>query len=147
MKHIDITSYKTENKNNGIAREWALCKYFGIERTKHDNGRYDTSSDIETETLNISVKATGATLMSGSLCKGCKTFEGIWRRYRKNVHSNTFAYITDDMQAYLMDINEFSKFVHKFGRLERESKKNGGYLKIKLAKESGKMRDWLAQAI
>jgi hypothetical protein len=132
----------TERKNNGIAREWALCNYYGIERHSHDNGSYDVASDVEVGEMKISAKASGFTLMSGGKCEGCKTFEGIWRRYYKNVHSNTWAYITENWECYIMDKKEFSKFIHTFGRLERESAKNGGGLKIRSLKESGKMIEW-----
>lgn len=143
MTKVNIKQFETnESKNNGINREHALCSYFGIERTKHDSVSYDKGSDIETNGMNISVKSAGATLMSGNLCKGCKTFEGIWRRYRKNVHSDTFAYVTEDYTVYFMDINEFSKFVHKFATLTRESTKNGGHLKIQLKKNKA-MVEWL----
>lgn len=132
-----------ETANNGINREWALCEYFGIERHSHDNGSYDVASDVEAGDLKISVKASGFSLMSGSKCKGCKTFEGIWRRYYKNVHSNTWAYITKNWECYMMNKAEFSKFMHKFGVLSRESTKNGGGLKIQNRKESKEMLEWL----
>lgn len=141
MKKIQLTAI-TENKNEGINREWALCHYYGIERHTHDHQAYNVASDVEVGDLQISAKASGFTLMSGSLCKGCKTFEGIWRRYYREVHSNTWAYITADWTCYLMDKKEFSKFVHTFCGLERESQKNGGGLKIKSRKESQKMVDW-----
>ena len=144
MKHINIKAFEiTANKNNGINKEWSLCNYYGIERTTHDKTPYNVGSDIETNGMNISVKTPKATLMSGSLCKGCKTFEGIWRRFRKNTHSDTFALILNDCDTYLMNINEFSKFIHKFANLDRESKKNGGGIKIKIYDESKKMKDWL----
>lgn len=141
MKKIQLTA-TTENKNNGINREWALCKYYGIERHAHDSTRYDVASDVEVGELQISAKASKFTLMSGTLTKGCKTFEGIWRRYYKNVHSNTWAYITADWTCYLMDKKEFSKFVHSFGTLTRDSQKNGGGLKIQGRPESPKMIEW-----
>jgi len=130
-------------KNNGDKKEFALCAYYGIIRTKHDHSPYYSNSDIELDGMNISVKASGASLISGNLCIGCKTFEGIWRRYRKNVHSDTFAYVANDFTVYMMNIDEFSKFIHKFAGLDRESTKNGGGLKIKLHSESKKMLRWL----
>ena len=135
----------TETANGGINKEWAVCQYYGIERHTHDNGSYDVASDVEVGDLHISVKSSGFTLMSGSKCRGCKTFEGIWRRYYKNAHSNTWAYVDNDFNCYIMNKKEFSKFVHTFGRLERESTKNGGDLKIKSLKESKKMVSWLEE--
>lgn len=145
MTTFNIKNYSENNgKTNGDKREFALCAYYGIERTKHDHSPYYCNSDIELDTMNISVKASGASLMSGKLSSGCKTFEGIWRRYRRNVHSDTFAYVTKDFTVYLMNLDEFSKFIHKFGYLARESKQNGGQKKVKLLNESKKMVNWLA---
>jgi len=144
MTRIDIKQFANGyGKTEGDKREFALCGFYGIERTKHDAGGYDTGSDIEINGLNISVKASGASLMSGGKCIGCNTFEGIWRRYYKRTHSNTWAYITKDFVAFLMDKKEFSKFIHSFGYLDRESSKNGGHKKIKLRNESKTMRTWL----
>ena len=144
MKHFTINTI--EHKNAGIAREWALCGYYGIERSAHDSRAYDKASDIEVGSKHISVKTSGATLMSGSLCEGRDTFEGIWNLYASRVHSNIFAYVTEDFEVYEMSLDEFGEFVHKFGRTERESSKNGGAMKIRLRKESAIMREWLARA-
>ena len=139
---FNIKEYEVVTKNNGNAKEWTLCEYYGIHRRKPDRTPYYKGSDIELGYMNISVKTPTASLMSGSLCIGCKTFEGIWRRYRKNTHSDTFAVVTNDFDAFLMDINKFSKFVHKFGYRDRESKKNGGGIKIKFHSESKEMIEW-----
>ena len=147
MTKVNIKEFEvTRHHNKGINKEWTLCEFYGIHRTEHDRQRYDEASDIEINGMNISVKSPGASLMSGSLCKGCKTFEGIWRRYRRNVHSDTFVFISHEFNAYFMDIDEFSKFVHKFATLDRESKKNGGGLKIKL-KDTKKMVMWLEERV
>ena len=147
MTKVNIKEFATNESNNkGINREHALCAYFGIERTKHDSTSYDKGSDIEVDGMNISVKSAGATLMSGTFCKTCKTFAGIWRKYRMNVHSDTFAFVTEDYTVYFMDINEFSRFVHKFATLTRESSKNGGYPKIQLKKNNA-MVEWLEERV
>lgn len=144
MYKIDLTNYvNADSTNNGDNREWALCRYFGIERTSHNSDSYDTASDIEINGLAISVKASSFSLMAGSLCRGCNTFEGIWRRYYKNVHSNTWAYVTKDWQCYIMNKKEFSKFIHNFASLGRESSSKGGEKKIKGKSESQKMLKWL----
>ncbi len=148
MYKINISEYEvTVNKNRGTNREWALCEYYGIHRTKPNSDAYNVASDIEIDEMNISVKSSGATLMSGKLSAGCNTFEGIWRRYRKNVHSNTFVYVTNEFVAYFMNINEFSKFIHSFAYLDRESQKNGGQKKIKIRGESRKMVKWLEERV
>jgi len=132
MTKINIKEFEvTRNKNRGINKEWTLCEYYGIHREKHDGIPYNEGSDIEINGMNISVKSPGASLMSGGYCIGCKTFEGIWRRYRKNTHSDTFVFITHDFDAYFMDIDEFSKFIHKFATLAHESSCHRGDLKIR----------------
>lgn len=142
-----MLTYKIEKAekvaNAGIAREWSLCRYYGITRTSHDAQRYDVASDIDAGEKQISVKASGFTLMSGALCDGRDTFNGIWALYASRVHSNTFAYVTEDFTVYEMSLDEFAEFVHEFGRLEKESAKNGGALKIRCKKESKKMVGWL----
>lgn len=149
MYKIDLTGFQNNYSNNdGICREWALCRYFGIEKSVHDNTSYDKGSDIELpDGRNISVKSKAFSLMCGNLCEGCRTFEGIWRRYYKRCHSNLWAYITLDWQCYMMDKKEFSKFVHMFAGLERESQKNGGGLKIKGRAETQKRIEWLEAQI
>ena len=145
MKKIDLSIYaNADNSNGGISREWAACRYFGIERNSHDHINYMEGTDIELPNgMNISVKSRDFTLMAGSLCKGCKTFEGIWRRYYKNCHSNYWLFVTEDWQGYLMDKKEFSRFVHRFAKLAHESESKGGGIKIRSRKESRYTRAWL----
>lgn len=131
--------------NAGIAREWSLCLYFGIRRVAHDSVAYDKGSDIVAQGMNISVKASGFTLMNGSLCEGIEDFEGIWNLYADRTHSDHFAYMTADFTCYMMNLQEFGEFVHQFARLERDSEKNGGAMKIRCRKESGKMLNWLEE--
>lgn len=135
---------RIDHKNAGIAREWALCRYYKVERAAHDSLAYDKGSDLDAAGKHISIKASAFTLMSGSLCEGRDTFDGIWELYAERVHSDTFAYVTADFTVYEMNIDEFKCFVYTFAHTERESEKNGGALKIRLRKESGKMLKWLA---
>ena len=130
-------------KNAGDAREWALCEYYNMERTAHNSESYDKNSDLNTaDGKHISIKSNAFTLMSGSLCNGLTDFDEIWNLYEKNVHSDTFAYITADFTVYEMNLNEFKNFVYNFCGLERESEKNGGAMKIRCKKESKKMLRW-----
>ena len=134
-------------RNTGDAREWGLCEYFGCSRCKHDAVPYDRGSDISTADMDISVKASGFSLMAGSMCEGRETFDGIWDLYAERVHSNRFAYVTADWTVYMMDLSEFKRFVYAFARVEADSQKNGGAMKIRCRKESKKMLAWLAAAI
>lgn len=130
-------------KNAGDAREFGVCAYHGVERVKHDSKRYDLASDVEDGDKLISVKASGFTLMSGSLCEGRETLEEIWTLFAERVHSNTFAYVTADGTAYEMNLAEFKELVFTFCGVQRESAKNGGAYKVQAKKESNKMRQWL----
>ena len=146
-----MTTYtieKLNHQNAGIAREWALCRHYMVERTSHDSLAYDKGSDLDTaDGKHISIKASAFTLMAGSLCEGRDTFDGIWALYAERVHSNIFAYVTADFTVYEMNLDEFKCFVYTFAHTERESEKNGGGLKIRLRKESGKMLKWLADRV
>ena len=142
---ITYTIDRVDHKNKGIAREWALCHHYNIERSKHDSLAYDKGSDLDTaDGKHISIKASAFTLMAGCLCEGLTDFDSIWNLYAERVHSNTFAYITANFTVYEMNLDEFKRFVYAFAHTERESEKNGGQVKIRLRKESGKMLRWLA---
>lgn len=134
-------------KNAGDAREWSICNAFGCTRTKHDSVAYDKASDLTIGDMRLSVKASAFSLMAGSLCEGLTDFDDIWNLYESKTHSNTFAYVTKDWKAYLMNIAEFKSFVYTFCITERESSKNGGATKIRCRKESGKMLEWLAAQV
>lgn len=144
---ITYTIQHINHKNAGIARELALCHHYNIERTAHDNIPYDKDSDLNACGKHISVKASAFSLMAGNLCEGREDFDGIWNLYAERVHSDTFAYITADFTVYEMNLAEFKQFVYTFAHTERESEKNGGAVKIRLRKESGKMLKWLAAKV
>ena len=128
----------------GDLYEWALCHYFGIERTKHDNSRYDKGSDIELPNgQNISVKFGGCSLMYGGLCEGQTTMDGIWGVFERNVHSNMFAVITSMCDVFMMTLAEFKEYTFTFATIQRESSCNGGYAKIKFNNETKKRVRWL----
>lgn len=143
--HINTTQeITTSARTHGDVCEWSLALHYGIKRTSHDCARFDKDSDVNAGNKHISVKSARFTLMSGSYCRNCTTFDEIWALYEQNVHSNCFVYITKDLTVYEMTLAEFKLFVYLFCGLQRESKKNGGYLKIKARDESKKMLGWLA---
>lgn len=142
MQCVQISQNST-SRNNGIRAQRAFAHYCGIEQHAHDAIRYDIGSDIEIAGHGYSVKSSGATLMAGMLCEGRESFESIWELYAERVHSDRFVYVTNAWTAYVMNLSEFSEFVHAFGRCERESSKNGGAVKIRFRKESSKMVAWL----
>ena len=133
----------TTPKNHGIAIEWGICNHYGIQRIAHDHAAYDKDSDVNVGDKHISVKSSAFTLMSGNLCEGRQTFDDIWTLYKAKTHSNTTVYGTQDGRAFEMNMDEFEKFVYVFCKVERESEKNGGAMKIRCRKESAKMIKWL----
>lgn len=145
MFSVDMKEFANNNsKNNGDCRELAVARYFEFYDHVVDRVPYHKGSDVELlDGTRISVKSSNFTLMGGKLNAGCNTFEGIWRRYYKNVHSNVWAYVTLDWQCYFMDKKEFSKFIHLFGELAHESSSKGGWLKIREHKENKEMLAWL----
>ena len=131
--------------NHGIAVEWGICSHYGITRVSHDRTAYDKDSDVNYGEKHISVKSSAFSLMSGNLCEGRTTFDGIWELYESKCHSNTFVYGAIDGRAFEMNMDEFKAFVYNFCYLDRESKKNGGKVKIKCRAESQKMLKWLEE--
>ena len=138
---IDFVPATTSNA--GDAREWAVCGWKGVSRSKHDSTAYDRSSDVNVGSEHISVKSSKFTLMSGTLCRGLDSFDAIWNLYAENAHSNRWVYVTADYTAYEMDKNEFQQFVYQFCGLEKDSVKNGGNWKIRCKAESKKMLKYL----
>ena len=136
---------RIDARNEGDAREWSVCAFMGVRRAIHDSKAYDKDSDCVAGNMRISVKSSAFTLMAGSLCEGLTDFDSIWNLYESKTHSNAFAYVTADFTMYMMNLSEFKQFVYRFCRLERESEKNGGAMKIRCRKESGKMLKWLAE--
>ena len=122
MKAINLANFAPANvKNNGIRREWAVCAYEGIERTKHDSTAYDKDSDVNAGLRHISIKASKFSLMSGSLCEGRTEFDAIWELYATKKHSNEWCYMTEDFTAYYMTEDEFKTFVYTFCHVEKDS--------------------------
>lgn len=132
------------HKCPGVNKEMCLCAYYGIERKKHDNARYDMHSDIELDDMNISVKSDHSTLMSGTLCDGLTSVSEVLKLYTAHVHSDTFAYVSNSYTVYLMTLSEFSDMVMQFGVMERDSRgHNGGQMKVRIKHESKTMLRWL----
>ena len=144
MTAINLASFAPDNvKNNGIRREWTVCAYAGIERTTHAHAPYDKDSDVNVGNRHISIKASKFTLMSGTLCEGKSEFNDIWELYSTEAHSNEWCYMTEAYTAYFMGKEEFKQFVYEFCHVEKDSEKNGGHYKIRCAKETQKMLQWL----
>lgn len=144
-----ITYYLSDNApaevhNRGDRRECALALHMGATWEHHDSRPYHMGSDVELDNgMNISVKASHFTLMDGKLCEGRTNLEDALALYMERTHSNYVAYITADYTAYIMNLDEFGKFVRLFCTMEKDSEKNGGLLKVRCRQESKKMLRWL----
>lgn len=131
-------------KSNGQHKEQALAYVLTGEIRKADKVPFYMGSDIPE--YGMSVKSSKFSLMNGNACES-QTFEGICEEFFAKVVSTKFAYVTNDMVAYVMNTEQFRQFVYMFCGLERESQKNGGRYKVKMRAESKKTIAWLVENI
>ena len=131
-------------KSNGQHKEQALAYVLTGEIRKADKIPFYMGSDIPE--YEMSVKSSKFSLMNGNACI-CQDFNGIVEEFFSRAKSTKFAYVTNDMVAYVMDIEQFRQFVYLFCGLERESQKNGGRYKVKMRAESKKTIAWLVENI
>ena len=139
MTAMTVTEIARTYSNWGHHCEQALTFTLTGEIRKHDKVPFYMDSDIPE--YDMSVKSSGFTLASGNINMG-DTFDEKLADFCSRVHSNKFAYVTVNMVAYIMNKDEFEKFLRTFAYMDRDSKKNGGLTKIKCRKESKKMLDW-----
>ena len=144
MTTITVTEIARTYANWGNHCEQALAYTLTGEIRAHDHVPFYMDSDIPE--YRMSVKSSGFTLASGRVNMG-ETFEEKLNDFFARVHSEKFAYVTVDMVAYVMDKGEFEQFLRTFGTMSRDSKKNGGLLKIQCKKESQKMIKWFSERV
>lgn len=140
MTTMTIAPIHNNYPNNfGCYAEQALCYALTGEIRTHDKVPFYMGSDIPES--GMSVKSSGFTLASGRINVG-DTFDEKIADFTSRVHSTSFAYVTQSLKVYIMTLDEFVEFMYAFCSLERDSKKNGGLLKIHCRKESAKMLAW-----
>lgn len=144
MTTITVTTIDRTYANWGNHCEQALAYTLTGEMRSHDHVPFYMDSDIPE--YSMSVKSSGFTLASGKVNMG-ETFDEKLADFFARVHSDKFAYVTESMVAYVMDKNEFETFLRTFATLDRDSKKNGGLLKVKCRKESKKMVQWFESRV
>ena len=127
-------------KSNGQHKEQALAYVLTGEIRKADKVPFYMGSDIPE--YEMSVKSSKFSLMNGNACI-CQDFNGIVEEFFQKTASKQFAYVTQDMVAYIMTAEIFREFVVLFCRLERESSSNGGRYKVKMRMESKKVIEFL----
>lgn len=133
-------SFPRNYKNFGQYAEQALAYTLTGEIRKADGMPFYAGSDIPD--FNMSVKSSGFTLASGRQNVG-DTFDEKVDDFMNRVHSDKFAYVSQELKAYIMNKTEFRQFIYTFCYMGMDSMKNGGLKKIQCLKESKKMKKWL----
>lgn len=127
MKKITLKQIERTYNNNGQHAEQTFRYTLTNEICKADNRE---GADLG----NIQIKSNRATV-----CKGTDT-----DTYIDNDVATVYAYVTKDFTtAYLMNKNEYKKFVKTFATVTTESAKNGGTVKTRLKHENATMIEWL----
>lgn len=132
MRAVKLMKIGRTYKNNGQHAE-QIARYTLTGRIeKADNRPHDLGGDIG----NIQVKSARATV-----CRGTDI-----EQYLNEDGATAWGYVTEDFETmYIMDRKEWEKFVKMFGTITFESKKNGGFQKIRLKSESQEMKRWLTE--
>lgn len=132
MRAVKLMEIERTYKNNGQHAE-QIARYTLTGRIeKADNRPHDLGGDIG----NIQVKSARATV-----CRGTDI-----EQYLNEDGATAWGYVTEDFETmYIMDRKEWEKFIKMFGTITFESKKNGGFQKIRLKSESQEMKRWLTE--
>ena len=109
-----------------------------ILKEKHDNARFDITSDIPE--FSCSVKSSRFTLCAGSYLKA-QDFDGQINEYMARTASKVVCYMAMNGYAYFMDMVEFEMFLRRFCGMAWETGKQ--YKKIRMkSKESSTHIKW-----
>lgn len=136
MEKLALTRVSTARKQADRKEDDFRYAMTGIATHKHDSVEFSKGADV----LDYSVKTSHASLPS--TLKGETIADKLNDMYKRD-YANKYVYISDNNDAYIMNKCEFTAFVTEFGRLERDSQKNGGGIKVRLLKESSRMLAWL----
>ena len=144
MKMIKVVEIERKYKNFGQHAEQALAYTLTGQLRTHDHVSFMNGSDIPE--YEMSVKSAKFSLMNGNLCES-QEFDGIVEEFFAKTASKCFAYVTQQMECYVMDANEFRQFINLFCGVARESTKNGGRRKVQMRSESKRVIEWLSMAV
>jgi hypothetical protein len=136
MEKLALTRVSTARKQADRKEDDFRYAMTGICTHKHDSVEFSKGADV----LDYSIKTSHASLPS--TLKGETIADKLNDMYKRD-YANKYVYISDNNDAYIMDKREFTAFVTEFGRLERDSQKNGGGMKVRLLRESSRMLAWL----
>lgn len=132
MNKITLNTIKRQYTNNGQHAEQVFRFTLTGEIRKADNLSHTEGGDV----LDIQIKSARATVCRGTDLKAYLDLDG----------ANRYAYVTSDFEnAYIMSREEYTEFVNEFGTVTRESQRNGGHAKIRLAHEGARMKAWLEE--
>lgn len=133
MKPIALLTIARTYKNNGQHAEQKARFTLTGKIEKADNKPFTAGGDCG----DIQIKSARATVCHGTDIKAHIAMDGASR----------YGYVNADFSVmYLMSPAEWLEFASLFGTVTRESKKNGGAVKIRLKTESKEMREWLERA-
>lgn len=133
MESIALLTIARTYKNNGQHAEQKARFTLTGKICKADNKPFTAGGDCG----DIQIKSARATVCHGTDIKAHIAIDG----------ANRYGYVNADFSVmYLMNADEWFEFASLFGTVTRESKKNGGAVKIRLKTESKEMREWLERA-
>ena len=125
MELIKLQGQILENQklNKGQQVEKIVTEYYGLEY-KLDNNNHLVSSDIEIADLKLSVKSKDCSLDNKT---NHNDLENSIQEFITNDYSNTYAYVTttsieNQLNMYLMNKEEFGKFLHQFASITSDKK-------------------------
>lgn len=139
MKKIQIDCSPVLNA--GERKEKAVYDYFRQEY-KRTNTPYTKNGDIIINGIAYQIKSGGASISIGKTATTLD-FQGILNTYVKTSATKHYIYVTNDLIAYTLTQAVFVQFVQSFGYYTHDSAKNGGRAKIRLKRDSKRMREWL----
>lgn len=142
MTTYTAISIERTYKNNGIHAQQVVDFTLTGQIRKADNRKWNEGSDIPE--LLMSVKTDRFTLASDLAGETiCEKIEDYFNRVR----SVNWAYLANNGTIYIMNRSEFKAFLLRFAKLEKDSTKNGGRMKVRFPHETEMVRQWLMAQI
>lgn len=130
MTTITLKALTRQYKNNGQHAEQVARYTLTGEICKADNKPFTAGGDCG----DIQIKSARATICHGTDIKAHIAIDG----------ANRYGYVNASFtEMYLMSADEWLEFASLFGTVTRESKANGGAVKMRLKAEGREMTEWL----
>ena len=130
MNTIELKELPRQYKINGQHAEQVARYTLTGKVCKADNKPFTAGGDCG----DIQIKSARATICRGTDIKAHIAIDGAKR----------YGYVNASFTVmYLMNADEWLEFASLFGTKDRESRKNGGAVKMRLKAESKEMTEWL----